>query len=166
MSEWYLLRTRSGQERKVRDRLTLELPELFLPLLKVRVRRWEKPVETIVPLFPCYLFSLFDPQSQYRRVRYTPGVRELVSAGGEFVTVPPSTIENLKRRCADGPIEIPRAALRSGDPVRIVKGPLCGLEATFDTCLSGTERVRILLSCVNNNVPRVTLPASSITLIT
>ena len=88
MFEWYLIRTKAGKERKVRERLDSELSELFLPLFKIRTRRREKLVDQIVPLFPCYLFGQFDVESQYRRVRYTPGIREVLSEHSNWPTIP------------------------------------------------------------------------------
>src|SRR5215472_5535400 len=106
MREWYLIHTKAGQERKVRDRLSLQLQELFLPLLKTRVRRWQRLVEAIVPLFPCYLFAFFDAELDYRRVRYTHGVRQVLHTSEELLAVPNSLVERLKERCIGGILEI------------------------------------------------------------
>jgi transcriptional antiterminator RfaH len=162
MFEWHLIRTKAGKERKVRERLDSEVAELFLPLLKTRTRRREKLVDLIVPLFPGYLFGQFDVQSQYRRVRYTPGIREVLSAGGELLVVPRKIIEDLKNRCAGGPIEIPQQPLICGERVRVVEGPFRGLDAVLEGYLPGNERVRILLSSLSNAGPRVVLAYSSI----
>jgi transcriptional antiterminator RfaH len=162
MFEWHLIRTKSGKERRVRERLDSEVAEFFLPLFKTRTRCREKLVERILPLFPCYLFGQFDVQSQYRRVRYTPGIREVLSAGGELLVVPRNIIEDLKQRCAGGPVEIPQQPLVCGEHVRVVEGPFRGFDALFESYLPGNERVRILLSSFNNTGPRVVLSSSSI----
>ncbi len=162
MFEWYLIRTKAGKERKVRERLDSEISDLFLPLFKSRTRRRDKLVDLIAPLFPCYLFGHFDVQSQYRRVRYTPGIREVLSAGGELLVVPRNIVEDLKQRCAGGPIEIPQQPLVCGERVRVVEGPFRGLHAVFESYLPGNERVRILLSSFSNAGPRVVLSSSSI----
>jgi len=162
MFEWHLIRTKSGKERKVRERLDSELSELFLPLFKIRTRRRGKLVDQIVPLFPCYLFGQFDVESQYRRVRYTPGIREVLSAGGELLVVPRNIIEDLKQRCTGGPVEIPQKPLTCGERVRVVEGPFRGIDAVFEGYLPGSERVRILLSSFSNFGPRVILSSSSI----
>jgi transcriptional antiterminator RfaH len=162
MSEWYLIHTKSGQERKVRDRLTVELPGLFLPLLKTRIRRWQRLVESIVPLFPCYLFACFDMESQYRRVRYTPGVRQVLHTSGELLIVARSIIEVLKDRCIGGVIETHQPALTRGQRVQVVDGPFCGFDAIFEGYLPGRERVRILLSAVSGSGPWLLLPVSSL----
>jgi transcriptional antiterminator RfaH len=144
--EWYLIRTKPWQERRVRDRLSGDLPELFLPLLTTRIRRPQRIVGSTVPLFPCYLFGSFDAESQYRLVRYTPGVREVLRTAGELLIVPFSIIESLKHRCVDGVVEISQPPMTRGQPVRVVDGAFRGFEAIFERYLLGSERVKILLS--------------------
>lgn len=156
---WYLMRTKPGKERSVQAQLSFILPEVLLPLLSAPVRRHSKFAKVLTPLFPCYVFAQFDLASEYSRVRYTSGVRELVCAGNLPVAVPDETIRVLKQRCADGPIQIPPMTLRSGDPVRVMEGPLRGLEAVFERYLSGLDRVAILLSSLEKLKPRVVLRA-------
>jgi transcriptional antiterminator RfaH len=144
--EWYLIRTKPWQERRVRDRLTEDLPELFLPLLKTRIRRRERSVESMVPLFPSYLFGSFDAESQYRLVRYTPGVREVVRTTGELLIVPPPIVASLKDRCVNGVVEISQPRMNKGQPVRVVEGAFRGFDAIFEGYLPGRDRIKILLS--------------------
>ena len=59
--DWYLVRTKTGKERWVRDQLTPQLPEVFLPLLEASTPRWGKLAWTVAPLFPGYLFARLDP---------------------------------------------------------------------------------------------------------
>jgi transcriptional antiterminator RfaH len=162
MQEWYLVHTKAGKEASVRDQLGRWLPEVLLPTLRVRVRRWTKLVTTVAPLFPCYLFATFAVERDLCRVRYTSGVREVVSGGGEPAAVARPIIDQLKERCAHGPIELPAKPLKKGDPVIIAEGVLRGFEAVFDQYLSGPQRVAILLSSVTGAPIRVVLPASSL----
>ena len=164
MVHWYLILTKAGLERRVQEKLGADLPELFLPLLKAKARRWGMFVDTIVPLFPCYVFALFDIEQRYRLVRYTVGVRQVLCAGGEFLAVNDSVIEDLKRRCVHGPIELPDTPIRNGESVRVLSGPFRGLDAVFESYLPGSERVRVLLSSLKNAGPRLVLPASSVAL--
>jgi transcription antitermination factor NusG len=50
MDHWYLIRTKSGLERRVREQLDSQLRELFLSLLKTKVRRWGMVVGSVVPI--------------------------------------------------------------------------------------------------------------------
>ncbi|HZO81892.1 MAG TPA: transcription termination/antitermination NusG family protein [Candidatus Binataceae bacterium] len=162
MPAWYLVRTRSNKERSVRDQLGMSLPEVFLPLLRVKVRRWERLSETLVPLFPCYLFARFELETDYLRVRWASGVRDLVRAGSQPRTVPEEIVAELRRRCAGGAVELAPAVLNRGERVRVVAGPLRGLEAVFERYLSGTERVALFLASLERFTPRVVMRAEAV----
>src|SRR5258708_7485330 len=108
--EWYLVRTKPGKERWVRDQLATRLPEVFLPMLRAKTPRWGKLAWSTGPLFPNYVFARFDLQEKYFGVRYMPGVSGLVSAGTDPVVVPDDIIGELRRRGIDGVIELAERA--------------------------------------------------------
>ncbi len=161
-SQWYLVRTKPGKEKWVRDQLALALPEVFLPLLKAKMPRWGRLAVSIAPLFPCYLFAKLDLSAHYFEVKYLPGVRGLVSAGNDPVAVPEEIISEIRRRGVDDIVEIADKAFDNGERVRVVLGPFRGFEAIFERYLSGAERVAILLSAVQAGGLRVVLPASAL----
>jgi Transcription termination factor nusG len=68
--EWYLIRTKAGEERRANEYLSRFVDEAFLPLVKVRLHRWGKLVGSIAPLFTCYLFAMFDLERE--RGRHQP----------------------------------------------------------------------------------------------
>lgn len=160
MSEWYLLRTKAGEERRAREQLRPIADDVLLPLMKARVRRWGRMVESVAPLFPCYLFALLDLEREWKNVRYTRGLRELVCFGGEPAVVAARIICELKARCARGPVELPRRLLLPGEAVKVVDGRFRELEGIFESHLSGSERVAILLSLMGG--ARAVLPASMV----
>jgi transcriptional antiterminator RfaH len=138
------------------------MSDLLLPLVRKHVHDRGDSVERVAPLFPCYLFARFDLDRRHSFVKYTRGVRDLVRSCGQAAEVPEGVISQLKQRCADGPIEIAPARLRTGDPVSIVEGPFRGLEAVFERYLSGVQRVAILLRFLENNAPRVIVRARAL----
>ena len=72
--QWFLLRTRSKQERKVADALQAKGYEVFLPMHTVR-RQWSDRLKTYdAPLFPGYLFCRFSLTQEKLMVLKTPGV--------------------------------------------------------------------------------------------
>ncbi len=162
MQNWYLIRTKPNREQQVSGRLEHEVAGILLPLLKTDVRRWGQLVASIVPLFPCYLFAQFDFATQYRLVKFAEGVRELATANGEPLIVPPDVITLLKRRCANGPVELPRRTLQAGNRVLVKDGPFRGVEAVFDRYMSGSERVAIFWSALENCSARIVLKAAEI----
>ncbi len=158
---WYLLRTRAGEERRARDQVSRLTAEVLLPLVRVRVHRWGRLTESVAALFPGYIFALFDIQREYSRLRYTRGVRQIVCFGEEAAIVPQWIVDELKRRCASGPLELPACSLMPGQRVIVVDGPFRQFEGIFERHLSGPERVAILLSVMGTGA-RAVLPASMV----
>ena len=159
---WYLIRTKPGKERWVRDQLSPRLQEVFLPMLKARMPRWGRLAMSVAPLFPCYLFARLDLQANYFEVKYLAGVTGLVSAGADPIVVPDLIVTEIRSRGVNDVVEIREVPFDSGQPVRVVEGPFRGFEAIFERYLSGTERVAILLNTIENAGPRMVLPASAL----
>jgi transcriptional antiterminator RfaH len=161
MQDWYLLRTKTGGERIAQRQLGAVVESTLLPLAKMRVRQRDRVVERIGPLFPCYLFAYFSLGAAARKIRYTPGVRDIVRFGEHVAVVPGWVVDQLMLRCVDGPIELSKARLSEGAPVRVIGGPFRQFEAVFDGYLSGTERVAVLLSIMNAK-RRVVMPMTMV----
>jgi transcriptional antiterminator RfaH len=163
-AHWYLVRTKPGKERWVRDQLAELSPDVFLPLLRARMPRWGKLAISVAPLFPCYLFARLDLSEHYFGVRYLPGVSGLVCAGSEPAIVPEEIIHEIRRRGVDDIVEIIEKPSGNGERVKVVDGPFRGFEAVFERYLSGAERVAILLSALEASGTglRVVLPASAL----
>jgi transcriptional antiterminator RfaH len=160
--EWYLVRTKPGKERWVRDQLSTRLPEVFLPMLKARMPRWGKMAMSVAPLFPGYLFARFSLQDKYFEIKYMAGVSGLVSAGADPIVVPEAIVTEIRARGVNDVVEIREVPFDSGQSVRVVEGPFRGFEAIFERYLSGAERVAILLNTIENVGPRIVLPASAL----
>lgn len=160
--DWYLVRTKPGKERWVRDQLAGRLSEVFLPMLKARMPRWGRLAMSVAPLFPCYVFARLDLQTSYFEVKYLAGVTGLVSAGSDPIVVPDTIIDEIRARGINDIVEIPEVPFDSGQTVRVVEGPFRGFEAIFERYLSSAERVAILLNTIENAGPRMILPASAL----
>ncbi len=161
MTNWYLLRTKVGGERMAQDHLRTIVERTFLPLGTTRLRQKDRLVERVGPLFPCYMFALFSLAETARRIRYTPGVREIVRFGEQAAAVPLWVIEQLALNCAQAPGEVVPSRLPHGTAVRVVDGPFRRLDAVFDGYLTGTERVAVLLSVMNAE-RRVVMPGTMV----
>src|SRR5208283_3134980 len=82
-NRWFLLKTNVGKERVAVGQVKRVAADVLLPLMQIRVRRWDKLVPTVRPLFPSYLFAMFHFEQHYGQVRYARGVRELVCFGSQ-----------------------------------------------------------------------------------
>jgi transcriptional antiterminator RfaH len=158
---WCLLRTKAGEERRARDQVSRFATEVLLPLVKVRIRRRSRLVESLAPLFPGYLFARLDAERESARLRYTRGLRGFVPSDAQPAEVPGWIINELRERCMRGPVELPGRILARGDRVLIVDGPFQEFEGIFERYIGKRERVAILLSIVNGGA-RIVLPGRAL----
>lgn len=151
MKHWYALFTKPKKEHQVHALLKESGIEAYLPTVKRKVKRRDRPDRIVY--FPCYLFAHLDFEATPRSsIDWMPGVRSIVSFGDRPAIVPEEMVELLRTRLED--IEdVGYGRLKKGDQVRIKSGPLRDLEAVFDQSLSQAQRVRILLQVMGRVTP-------------
>ena len=123
---WFVLRTRSRHEKKVRDELVNRRIETFLPLYE-RWSRWKdrrKRVE--FPLFPGYCFVRL-PLAERIRALNMPGVAGFLGFNGYAEPVPETEIDAISRLVATEIRYDPHPFLEEGMLVEVIHGPLAGI---------------------------------------
>lgn len=152
MTNWYCLHTKPRKEHQVEDILRHRGITTYLPMRReVKKRRL---VATDEPLFPRYLFAQVDlPLVGISAVVYTPGLTNMVHFCGEPAIVDPEIIDSLQRRVQHGTGPEIYGRFTAGERVHVKAGPCRDIEAVFDSRLSGTGRVRILLQLLGRQTP-------------
>jgi transcriptional antiterminator RfaH len=142
---WFCVRTHNKHEHIAAAHLKQDPDiEVFLPRIRYkRITRFG-PAWTTEALFQNYLFARFDFETRLRRVQHARAVRGLVHFGNRWPMIPESVIEEL-RTAMDGEEAMIADTLEIGAPVRIVAGPLNGLEAVVTRVMPGPLRVAVLL---------------------
>lgn len=150
---WYLILTKSRQERIAVDNLERQQYETYLPLLDVRRRKDGEFVVTSEPMFPRYLFiSLSDTVDNWGPIRSTRGVAGLVRFGGQPSKVPDALIQCLRENSVEQSKRTSSApSFTKGDRVIIMEGPFAGYEAIFEAANS-QQRVSVLLNIVDGEM--------------
>ena len=129
---WYAVWTRSQREHIVRDELATRGFETFLPAATTWAARQGRRRRVVMPLFPGYLFvrHAMDPQSHAELLR-ARGVVRLLGTGAEPTAIAATEIDAV-RRLSDSGFPLSRhGQLACGQRVRVVGGPLAGLEGSF-----------------------------------
>lgn len=148
---WFALYTKPHKEYLVRDLLRQQGIEVYLPETRAAVRRRDRRQKR--PFFPHYLFARLNPHnSLMAKVRWTPGLRRVVSAGGKPVPVPNEVMAHVRRRLAAMAVEEPEGPFKKGDVVRVQRGIFEGLDAVFDRSLSAEGRARVFLQLMSRSV--------------
>ncbi len=124
---WWVAYTRHQHEKVVADTLSAKGFEVFLPLYET-VRRWkDRRRRLALPLFPCYVF-LRGGLDRRLHAMTTAGVHVILSSGGRVAVILDDEIQAV-RRAVEGPYRVePHPFLKCGDRVRVVHGPLEGVE--------------------------------------
>ena len=124
---WFAIYTRHQHEKAIAQILSAKGLEVFLPLYSA-TRRWkDRTMRLSLPLFPCYLF-LRGMRERRLDVVTTPGIVSILSFNGEPAVIPETEIESVRKAVEWGNRVEPHPFLRCGDRVRVISGPLQGLE--------------------------------------
>ncbi len=140
--QWCALYTKPRKECQVCSFLEEEGYKVYLPTIPVRRRG---RVVT-VPFFSCYLFARLNGALDFSAVRWTPGLRRIVTFGDQTAVVPDDVISFLRERLAtlrESHCPVPR--FKRGDRVRIRCGPFADFEGVFEQGLTSRDRAKILV---------------------
>jgi transcriptional antiterminator RfaH len=142
---WFCVRTHHKHEHIAAANLKQD-PEVEVFLPRIRYQRITRlgPVWTTEALFQNYLFARFDFESRLRRVQHSRAVRGVVHFGERWPMIPEPTIEGL-RTLLGGEERVVSTDPEVGEAVRVVSGPLNGLEAVVTRVMPGPQRVMVLL---------------------
>jgi transcriptional antiterminator RfaH len=149
MKFWYAVNTKPHSECYAAMTLEQVGVDVFLPKLRERRLVAGTFKTSTVPLFPGYLFASFDLSRHFRAVTYAKGVRKIVALGGVPSVVDETIIHAIRSKLVGECIDLPHRTFSRGQTVKISDGPLSGLEATFETELSGASRAVLLSSQID-----------------
>jgi transcriptional antiterminator RfaH len=148
---WYVIHTHAKQEDRAECNLIVLGAQVFSP--KIKERRYNKYTNALTyiakPFFPGYIFARFKIDDLYHKVRFTRGVRSLVTFGEVPTLVDEGLIALIQANIGvDGFVTIGED-LRPGDKVVVKNGSLKNFVGVFVREMKGTDRIRILLQTVS-----------------
>jgi transcriptional antiterminator RfaH len=144
---WLVVQTKPRQERVAVSHLVQREVVPYCPLFLEPVWHLRAP-RGPVPLFAGYIFVRCDCGRQLNAVRYCPGVLRPVSFDRRPATVDGAFIASLRDLEGDRGFIIPEDVVRpmsKGCRVRVMGGPLKGLEGMFNGYVKGGQRAQVLL---------------------
>ena len=138
---WYLVQSKPRNEARALENLVRQGYETYLPLMEVERLQRGRLLKKMEPLFPRYLFlHLEEGNDNWGPIRSTLGVAGLVRFGQAYAVVSDEVMDAVRERTQD----IKKSLFESGDNVRVVSGPLLGLEGVFEIA-DGEQRSFVLL---------------------
>ena len=147
---WFALIVKPRHEKVVTAGLRARSLESYAPLYRER-RRWSDRVQIVeLPLFPGYVFCRFCFADRLKVLRM-PGVQSIVGFGGEPTPVRDEEVDAVKTLVGSGLAVAPWEYLHAGQPVRICRGPLSGVEGIL-ACERSRYRVVINIELLQRAV--------------
>ena len=141
----YAVHSRPKQEIRALENLQNQGFEAWLPLITVEKLRRGRLAEVTEPMFSRYLFiSLDTKHTNWAPIRSTLGVSRLVSFGNRPAPIADNLIQALRQM----PERAPERLLQAGQAVRMIDGPLKGLEAVYQQA-DGELRAMVLVDLMS-----------------
>lgn len=147
VEHWFVICCKPRQELVAQENLLRQGFRVYLPRIQVKRRRRGQWIDVIEVLFPRYIFIQVDPvKNSVASVRNTRGVVGLVRFGGQPAVVADEVMNALFQREAAGSSlhQDNRPLFCVGEPIKLVEGPLAGIEGLF-VQEDGEKRVTVLL---------------------
>ena len=130
---WYAVWLRSNYEHAVNRQLSAKGFQPFLPEVQKWSRRGGASHAIPTPMFPGYLFvrEALDKYRYLDLLKVQGVVRVLEDGWTRLTPVPDAEIDAIQQIAASGVVVFPCAHLHGGERVRVLAGPLTGVEGMF-----------------------------------
>jgi transcriptional antiterminator RfaH len=148
MDLWYVIQTKPRKEEEAKSYLSTKGVEVLNPLLETFLLRNGRMDRGLKPLFPNYIFGKFDLNQNYPLVRWAKGVKKVLGFGEYPTPISEEVVEIIKGRADIHGIVRLKSHFQANDLIRVKTGPLRDLLGIFESWVSDSERVRILLNLV------------------
>lgn len=166
-TKWYVLKTISGQENKVKDyiesevkRLNLEedIVQVVIPMEKVIQMRNGKKVPREKPYYPGYIMVEANLVGEVTHIITSiPGVISFLSAtkGGDPVPMRKSEVDRMLGR-VDELSEFPQDLVipfTVGESVKVIDGPFNGFNGTIEHIHEDKKKLEVMVLIFGRKTP-------------
>ena len=125
---WYVIHAQTRKESEVEMALQRQGLEIFLPMVTIPSRRRDRKITLRVPLFPGYLFinAQLDTTVFHKIIKAHHVFRLL--GNGRPAPIPEAEVAAIKTIVSGDRPYYPWTFLEKGKGVRVIDGPLAGVE--------------------------------------
>jgi len=133
---WYVVQVRTGDERKLAERLKLEIKaeneDIFVPLFERKKSVKGEWTKVTMPLFPGYIFFETDDVKDFcLRLKKINAFTKILGTESGFSSISPDEEKFLKILIGDNYVAEESVGVIEGDKIVIKYGPLRGLEGNI-----------------------------------
>jgi transcription antitermination factor NusG len=136
--EWWVVHTRSRNEKALAHDLIRREIQYFLPMSWHVRRRSRRTIRSLLPLFSGYLFFCGQENERTELLR-TDRVANLIKVKDQEKLL--NELLQIEQALRAGAPLVPHKYVRAGQKCRVIAGPLLGLEGVVATARGGTRLV-------------------------
>lgn len=163
--KWYVLRTFSGHEKKVKEYLEREvdrldmvekLAQVLIPTETVFEMRGGKKKTREKTFFPGYILieAIVDPYLK-EVIASAPSTLGFLGAGGQPTPLRPDEVNRILGKMDETAAagEQPEIPFKEGDPVKVVDGPFNNFTGLVEEVYPDKMKVRVMVSIFGRKTP-------------
>lgn len=162
---WYVVRTFSGHETKVKnflevglndhEHLKAKIFEILVPMEKVFEVKDGKKKSKTKNFFPGYILVNVDLDNQVKDfILSTPSVMGFLGTGNNPNPLQPEEVRRIVGRLSqDSTTERMETIFRSGDLVKIVDGPFNNFSGTIEEVNEEKMKIKVMVSIFGRKTP-------------
>jgi len=163
--KWYVLRTLSGHEKKVREYLMSEIERLgweeklhqvLIPTETVFEMRKGKKRTRQKTFFPGYILVEAELDNEMTHmINGLPSVVGFLSSGNQAVPLRPDEVNRILGRMDEAREagEQPEMPFNVGDPVKVVDGPFNNFTGSIEEVFPDKMKVKVMVSIFGRKTP-------------
>ena len=164
-TRWYVVRTFSGHESKVKnlldaglnenEHLKAKISEILVPMEKVFEVKDGKKKSKTKNFFPGYILVNTDLDNQVKDfILSTPSVMGFLGTGGNPNPLQPEEVRRIVGRLSqDSNTERMETIFRSGDLVKIIDGPFNNFSGMIEEVNEEKMKIKVMVSIFGRKTP-------------
>lgn len=164
-TRWYVVRTFSGHETKVKnlleagllehENLKAKISEILVPMEKVFEVKDGKKKSKTKNFFPGYILVNADLDNQVKDfILSTPSVMGFLGTGNNPNPIQPEEVRRIVGRLSqDNNTERMETIFRSGDLVKIIDGPFNNFSGTIEEVNEEKMKIKVMVSIFGRKTP-------------
>ncbi|HRN25345.1 MAG: transcription termination/antitermination factor NusG [Ignavibacteriaceae bacterium] len=164
-TRWYVVRTFSGHESKVKtlleaglnehEHLKAKVLEILVPMEKVFEVKDGKKKSKTKNFFPGYILVNVDLDNQVKDfILSTPSVMGFLGTGGNPNPLQPEEVRRIVGRLSqDSSTERMETIFRSGDLVKIIDGPFNNFSGLIEEVNEEKMKIKVMVSIFGRKTP-------------
>ena len=164
-NRWYVVRTFSGHETKVKnlleaglidhEHLKAKISEILVPMEKVFEVKDGKKKSKTKNFFPGYILVNCDLDNQVKDfILSTQSVMGFLGTGGNPNPLQPEEVRRIVGRLSqDSTTERMETIFRSGDLVKIIDGPFNNFSGTIEEVNEEKMKIKVMVSIFGRKTP-------------